>query len=207
MSSLPERPSSFSTWISTGRPWVSPRRRRTASLSAASRLTSRTPRSSPRGPGPPSLARENLPAVLPFRTPYLTPLDAKAPPTADGAKLHRRDGSLEDPRGTTPLVRCHAAPDLSMGAITPSRCNGRTRPILITPGPPAAGPSLSVGGSGRIFGPRPVPGFAPSPARSFGVVRPSSFPSSPLCKAFVAFTGGRVKSARAADDPGPHAQP
>jgi hypothetical protein len=29
----------------------------------------------------------------------------------------RRDGSLEDPRGTTPLVRRLTAPDLSMGAI------------------------------------------------------------------------------------------
>jgi hypothetical protein len=34
-------------------------------------------------------------------------------------------------RGTTPLAGDLAAPDLFAGAITPLRCNGRTRPILL----------------------------------------------------------------------------
>src|SRR5215211_2975233 len=41
-----------------------------------------------------------------------------------------------DSRGTTRLARNLAAPDLFAGAPkTPLRCNGRTRPILLTPGP------------------------------------------------------------------------
>jgi hypothetical protein len=109
--------------------------------------------------------------LLTQKPPPLAQLDGAWPSSAAGTGAFSKPSRYHP---TCPVVAFRWRP----GPL--SRCNGRTRPNLLTPEPgelPSRPFAFGYGGSGRIFGPSSAPGFPPSPARSGGGLRPYSFPS------------------------------
>ncbi len=139
--------------------------------------------------------RELYPGVYLIERHGPLPPHAKTPVPADGvASLHRRDGSPEKALAVPPrLPEASRLRTPSRVPKTPSRCNGRTRPVLLTPGRAHWRASFALGrrlGEDLRVGSRA--GLPPPPARSDGGPRPYSFPSSPV-KLFVTAYTGRVK--------------
>src|SRR5215218_717461 len=77
-----------------------------------------------------------------------------------GASLHRRDGSLHEALAVPPYLSGTSGVRSSQwrrGFPERTRCNGLARPVLLTSRHSRL--PLSAGGSGRMFGPPPAPGF------------------------------------------------